>query len=43
VAATVGIRLAYILVGVIILGVLLALIGTQRWWDRLGNAQRPAA
>jgi FHS family glucose/mannose:H+ symporter-like MFS transporter len=43
VAATVGIRLAYILVGVIILGVLLALIGTQRWWDRLGNAQGPAA
>jgi FHS family glucose/mannose:H+ symporter-like MFS transporter len=42
VAATVGIRLAYILVGVIILGVLLALIGTQRWWDRLGSAQGPA-
>jgi FHS family glucose/mannose:H+ symporter-like MFS transporter len=43
VAATVGIRLAYILVGVIILGVLLALIATQRWWDRLGSAQGPAA
>ena len=42
VAATVGIRLAYILVGVIILGVLLALIGTQKWWDRLGKTQGPA-
>jgi FHS family glucose/mannose:H+ symporter-like MFS transporter len=42
VAATLGIRLTYILVGVIILGVLLALIGTQKWWDRLGSAQGPA-
>jgi FHS family glucose/mannose:H+ symporter-like MFS transporter len=43
VAATLGIRLTYILVGVIILGVLLALIGTQKWWDRLGKTQGPAA
>jgi FHS family glucose/mannose:H+ symporter-like MFS transporter len=42
VAATLGIRLTYILVGVVILGVLLALIGTQKWWDRLGSAQGPA-
>jgi FHS family glucose/mannose:H+ symporter-like MFS transporter len=32
-ASSVGIRLTYILVGVIILGVLLALIGTQKWWE----------
>jgi len=43
VAATLGIRLTYILVGVIILGVLLALIGTQKWWDRLGKTRGPAA
>jgi len=42
VAASVGIRLTYILVGVIILGILSALIGTQKWWDRLENAQEPA-
>ena len=33
VAASIGIRLTYILVGVIILGILLALIGTQKWWE----------
>lgn len=37
VASAVGIRLTYILVGVIILALLLALIGTQRWWERLGR------
>jgi FHS family glucose/mannose:H+ symporter-like MFS transporter len=42
VAASVGIRLTYILVGVIILGILSALIGTQKWWDGLGNVQGPA-
>jgi len=34
VASSVGIRLAYILVGVIIAGLLLALIGTQKWWEK---------
>jgi MFS family permease len=34
VASSLGIRLAYILVGIIILGLLLTLIGTQKWWDR---------
>lgn len=34
VASSLGIRLAYILVGIIILGLLLTLIGTQVWWDR---------
>jgi MFS family permease len=33
VASSIGIRLAYVLVGLIILGLLLALIGTQRLWD----------
>ena len=34
VASSVGIRLTYVLVGVIILGLLLALIATQSWWQR---------
>jgi hypothetical protein len=42
VASAVGIRLTYIVVGVIILGVLLTVIATQKWWDRLGEAQDPA-
>jgi FHS family glucose/mannose:H+ symporter-like MFS transporter len=42
VASSVGIRLTYILVGVIILGLLLTVIATQRWWDRLGEAQTSA-
>jgi MFS family permease len=33
-ASRLGIRLSYIVVGVIILGLLLALIGTQKWWER---------
>jgi FHS family glucose/mannose:H+ symporter-like MFS transporter len=33
-ASRLSIRLSYILVGVIILGLLLALIGTQKWWER---------
>lgn len=33
-ASSLGIRLAYILVGIIILGLLLTLIGIQKWWDR---------
>jgi MFS family permease len=33
VAASLGIRLTYILVGLIILGVLLVLVTTQRWWE----------
>jgi MFS family permease len=35
VASRVGIRLTYVLVGVIILGLFIALISTQRWWERL--------
>jgi fucose permease len=42
VAATVGIRLTYILVGVIILGLLLTVIATQKWWERLSSAAEPA-
>ena len=34
VASSFSIRLAYILVGIIILGQLLTLIGTGVWWDR---------
>ena len=34
VASSFSIRLAYILVGIIILGQLLTLIGTQKWWER---------
>jgi len=34
VASRLSIGLAYILVGIIILGQLLTLIGTQRWWER---------
>jgi predicted MFS family arabinose efflux permease len=41
VARTRGIRLTYILVGLIILGILLTLIGTRGWWRRLGEP--PAA
>jgi FHS family glucose/mannose:H+ symporter-like MFS transporter len=33
-ASRLGIRLSYILVGVVILGLLLTLIGTQKWWER---------
>jgi len=39
VAASVGIRLTYIIVGVIILGLLLAVTATQKWWERLDEAQ----
>jgi len=42
VAAAVGIRLTYLIVGVIILGLLAAVTATQRWWDRLDGAQRSA-
>ena len=42
VAASLGIRLTYALVGVIILGILVAVIGMQKWWDRLGRGQEPA-
>ena len=41
VAASVGIRLTYLIVGLIILGLLLAVTATQRWWERLAEA-RPA-
>lgn len=43
VASSVGIRLTYILVGAIILGLLLAVTATQRWWERLGTGRGPAA
>jgi FHS family glucose/mannose:H+ symporter-like MFS transporter len=43
VAAKAGIRLTYILVGLIILGVLIALIATQNWWDRLGKTGSSSA
>jgi len=43
VASSVGIRLTYIIVGVIVLGLMLALVGTQKWWDRLGKAEGSAA
>jgi len=33
-ASRLGIRLSYILVGVVILGLLLTLVGTQKWWER---------
>ena len=39
VAASVGIRLTYIIVGVIILGLLLAVTATQKWWERLDEAR----
>jgi len=42
VASSVGIRLTYILVGAIILGLLLAVTATQRWWERLGTGREPA-
>ena len=42
VAAAVGIRLTYLIVGVIILGLLAAVTATQKWWDRLDGAQRSA-
>ena len=38
VAASVGIRLTYIIVGVIILGLLAAVTATQKWWERLEEA-----
>jgi fucose permease len=34
VASALGIRLTYILVGVIILGLLIAVTATRRWWER---------
>ena len=43
VASSVGIRLTYIIVGVIILGLLLTVTGTQKWWERLGSVQEPAS
>jgi hypothetical protein len=33
VAGSLGIRLTYILVGVIILGVMVILIATEKWWE----------
>ncbi|MBN2551327.1 MAG: MFS transporter [Spirochaetales bacterium] len=41
-AASLGIRLTYTLVGVIILGLLAAVIGMQKWWDRIEDGRRPA-
>jgi MFS family permease len=43
VAASVGIRLTYVLVGAIILGLLLAVTATQRWWERSGEAHGSGA
>ena len=43
VAAKVGIRLSYILVGVIILAILLILLASQKWWDRLESGGSSAA
>jgi MFS family permease len=43
VASLVGIRLTYILVGMIILGLLGTVIATQKWWERLDGRQAPAA
>ena len=41
-AASLGIRLTYVFVGVIILGLLAAVIGMQKWWERMGRDRRPA-
>lgn len=41
-AASLGIRLTYTIVGVIILGLLAAVIGMQKWWDRIGDGRQPA-
>jgi fucose permease len=38
VAASLGIRLTYIIVGAIILALLVAVTATQRWWERLDEA-----
>jgi len=43
VASSVGIRLTYVLVGVIILGLLLALIATQKWWQQPERRRSQAA
>jgi MFS family permease len=41
-ASSVGIRQTYILVGAIILGLLLAVTASQRWWERLEEVQSRA-
>jgi fucose permease len=42
VASSVGIRLTYIIVGLIILGLLVAVAVTQKWWNRLSEVQGSA-
>ncbi len=42
VASSVGIRMTYLIVGVIILGLLVTVTGARKWWERLGNAQGAA-
>jgi MFS family permease len=43
-ASALGIRLTYIFVGVIILGLLIAVTATQSWWERAeGGGATPAA
>jgi MFS transporter, FHS family, glucose/mannose:H+ symporter len=43
VASSAGIRLTYLIVGVIILGLLATVTGTRKWWERLGTLEEPAS